>query len=108
MVQFYGRHHDANRAVGLRVLTAFLYLNEVESGGETNFTELPAVTASPRTGRLLMWSNVHDADPRRRHLGAYHEARPVRAGVKYAANLWLQQCPRGARHPSCVLKRDDE
>jgi prolyl 4-hydroxylase len=40
--QFYGQHHDyiphqLQRATGVRILTVFLYLNDVEAGGGTNF-----------------------------------------------------------------------
>lgn len=87
-------------------------LNDMEhddAGGATNFTELfPAVDAvRPKLGRLLLWPNVHDAAPRRRNLAARHEALPVRAGRKHAANVWLQQCARGVRHRACEHLPDE-
>ena len=44
-IQFYRRHHDSsdhknNAPTGHRILTFFLYLNDVEEGGETRFTTL--------------------------------------------------------------------
>lgn len=46
--QFYGRHHDfvphhMDRSCGPRILTVFLYLNDVEEGGGTNFPLLQTV-----------------------------------------------------------------
>jgi 2OG-Fe(II) oxygenase superfamily/ShK domain-like len=46
--QFYGRHHDfvphhSDRSCGPRILTVFLYLNDVEEGGGTNFPLLQTV-----------------------------------------------------------------
>lgn len=47
--QFYGRHHDylehhLVRASGVRILTVFLYLNDVEEGGGTRFSTLDVVS----------------------------------------------------------------
>ena len=44
-IQFYRRHHDSSdhkndSTAGHRILTFFLYLNDVEEGGETRFTTL--------------------------------------------------------------------
>eukprot|EP00658_Telonema_sp_P-2_P030320 TRINITY_DN2291_c0_g1_i1.p1 TRINITY_DN2291_c0_g1~~TRINITY_DN2291_c0_g1_i1.p1 ORF type:complete len:382 (-),score=69.89 TRINITY_DN2291_c0_g1_i1:76-1221(-) len=58
--QFYNRHHDhggerndANPA-GPRVLTFFLYLSDVDNGGETEFTELkPPLQVKPKIGRAV-------------------------------------------------------
>jgi 2OG-Fe(II) oxygenase superfamily/ShK domain-like len=43
--QFYAQHHDyiphqLKRPTGVRILTVFLYLNDVEAGGGTNFPRL--------------------------------------------------------------------
>jgi len=48
--QFYGKHHDyldhhLKRRSGVRLVTVFLYLNDVEGGGGTRFTELDIVSA---------------------------------------------------------------
>lgn len=54
--QFYRRHHDSPDAngenpAGHRILTFFFYLNDVEEGGETMFTDLN-VSISPKKVRL--------------------------------------------------------
>ena len=50
--QFYKRHHDSSnanndKATGHRILTFFLYLNDVDEGGETRFTDLD-ISISPK------------------------------------------------------------
>jgi prolyl 4-hydroxylase len=91
--QFYERHHDyipfhRDRAQGVRILTVFLYLNDVEDGGGTHFSDLD-VTVQPKAGRALLWPSVRDDDPDRIDHRTYHEALPVGKGIKYGANAWV-------------------
>ena len=65
--QFYRAHHDyieadKNRQPGPRILTAFLYLNDVPAGGGTNFPDLD-LTVMPKRGRILLWPSVLDSNP---------------------------------------------
>jgi prolyl 4-hydroxylase len=81
--------HNIDRQQGVRILTVFLYLNDVEAGGGTHFNRLN-ITVMPKQGRALLWPSVlnhrpHDKDPR-----TFHEALPVEAGVKYGANAWCK------------------
>mmetsp|Transcript_1280 Transcript_1280/g.2057 ORF Transcript_1280/g.2057 Transcript_1280/m.2057 type:complete len:416 (+) Transcript_1280:1041-2288(+) len=108
--QFYEDHHDfidsqVYRSCGPRVLTFFLYLNDVEEGGETRFTRLHSsqdsvedneyierkntLAVAPKKGTALIWSNVLDGDPSRIDEQMYHKAMPVKQGSKYAVNVWL-------------------
>lgn len=53
--QFYRRHHDSSnknngKATGHRILTFFLYLNDVEEGGETRFTNLDISVKPKKVG----------------------------------------------------------
>ena len=53
--QFYRSHHDSSgknkdKATGHRILTFFLYLNDVEEGGETRFTSLD-ISVKPKKVR---------------------------------------------------------
>lgn len=94
--QFYKLHMDyiplhRKRPQGPRILTVFLYLNDVESGGGTNFPLLNNVTVQPVKGRAVVWPIVLnsmplDVDPR-----TMHEALRVEKGVKYSVNSWLHQ-----------------
>jgi prolyl 4-hydroxylase len=73
---------------GPRILTFFLYLSDVEEGGETSFPSL-GIDVKPRKGSALLWpstlsDSILDQDPR-----TEHEAKPVIRGVKLAANSWI-------------------
>jgi len=91
--QFYRRHHDYidqtwDRPPGPRILTAFLYLNDVEAGGGTNFPGLN-LTIMPKKGRILLWPSVRDEDPNLKDYRTDHQALDVEKGRKFAANAWL-------------------
>jgi prolyl 4-hydroxylase len=73
---------------GPRILTFFLYLSDVEEGGETVFTEL-GIKVKPKKGRALLWPSVLDEDPQSQDPRTLHAAAPVVAGTKYAANAWM-------------------
>ena len=66
----------------------FLYLNDVEEGGETRFHDLDLKIA-PKLGRAVVWPSVLDEDPLAFEPKTHHEALPVTKGVKYGANAWL-------------------
>ena len=91
--QFYGTHHDhiefdVDRQPGGRMLTVFLYLNDVEAGGGTNFPDLD-ITVMPKKGRALIWPSVLDEDPNESDERTEHQALKVEKGVKYGANAWI-------------------
>lgn len=88
--QYYLEHHDFNvhHIEGPRMLTFFMYLNDVESGGETNFTKL-GITIKPKKGRVVLWQNVLESDFTTAEEWTYHESLSVNDGVKYAANAWI-------------------
>ena len=81
-----GREKTERPAAGL----ARRYLNTPEAGGGTRFPRIGGgLTVQARKGRALLWPSVLDSDPYARDDRTDHEAKPVRAGVKYAANYWL-------------------
>jgi prolyl 4-hydroxylase len=84
------REHHVNRAEGVRILTVFLYLNDVEAGGGTDFPRL-GITVQPKRGRAVIWASVLDEDPNAKDARTHHQALPVEKGVKYGANAWLHQ-----------------
>jgi prolyl 4-hydroxylase len=93
--QFYKIHNDyiayeKERNEGVRVLTVFLYLSDVEEGGGTNFPKLD-LTVEPKRGRALIWPSVLDEDPHEIDSRTNHQALPVIKGLKYGANAWLHQ-----------------
>jgi prolyl 4-hydroxylase len=92
--EFYAAHHDllgldpVISACGPRILTFFIYLSDVEEGGETNFPELNMAVV-PKKGRAVLWANVLDKDLETQDNLTKHEARPVIKGRKYGANSWI-------------------
>lgn len=93
--QYYGGHHDfipahSRLPCGPRVYTLFMYLSEVEEGGETEFERL-GIRATPKKGRALLWPSTFDARPLEQDHRTFHEAKPVIRGTKHAANMWLHQ-----------------
>jgi prolyl 4-hydroxylase len=93
--QYYREHHDyidfeVRRQSGVRIMTVFLYLNDVDAGGGTNFPLLN-LTVMPKKGRALLWPNVLDSNPDESDPRMNHQALPVEQGIKYGANAWLHQ-----------------
>ena len=98
--QYYVQHHDyiehqLERPCGVRILTFFLYLNDVcdeedtsECGGGTGFPEL-GITVQPKKGSALLWPSVLDAKPNEKDERTDHEALAVKKGIKYGANAWI-------------------
>jgi len=94
--QFYQVHSDyipyhTERPCGVRILTFYMYLNEVEEGGGTNFPGVNNVTVTPKRGRAVLWPSVHDSDPNAKDSRTNHQALPVVKGVKHGANAWIHQ-----------------
>jgi prolyl 4-hydroxylase len=93
--EFYKTHHDYlaygdTRQTGARLITVFLYLNDVEEGGGTEFPNYD-ITVMPKRGRALIWPSVKDEDPDKQDDRTMHQALPVIKGVKYGANAWIHQ-----------------
>ena len=93
--QFYQTHSDyinfqLERQTGVRILTFYIYLNDVEEGGGTNFPHLN-LTVAPKLGRAVLWPSVLNDHPNVQDSRTEHQALPVIRGVKYGANAWLHQ-----------------
>jgi len=91
--QFYQRHHDftdmhIDRQQGPRILTFFLYLNDVEEGGGTKFNDLDIVI-KPKKGKALIWPNIVNKDVNEKDFSTHHEAMAVEQGIKFGANVWI-------------------
>jgi hypothetical protein len=93
--QRYTVHHDhapvdsaSDRPAGARALTFFLYLSDVDEGGETHFPALN-ISIVPRRGKAVLWQNTRGVGYQEMDERTLHEALPVSRGVKYAANVWI-------------------
>lgn len=91
--QFYDIHHDyiwhhRDKRGGPRILTVFMYLNDVQEGGGTNFDQLN-ITIAPKRGRVVIWPSVLDEEPLDIDYRTSHQALPVLKGIKYGANAWF-------------------
>ncbi|WP_379547414.1 prolyl hydroxylase family protein [Qipengyuania sp. DSG2-2] len=72
---------------GQRSWTAMMFLNEVESGGATNFTNV-GIDIEPKPGVLLVWNNHSpDGSPNQDTL---HAGTPVSEGEKYVITRWYR------------------
>jgi prolyl 4-hydroxylase len=93
--QKYEVHHDNGQqsqtnenSSGPRILTFFLYLSDVDEGGETTFPAL-GLSVQPKRGRALLWPSVLNEDVLKNDGRTLHEAKPVIRGRKFAANTWI-------------------
>jgi len=95
--QQYTPHHDASvsqtkLACGPRILTFFLYLSDVEDGGETGFPHLnggEGIKIKPKKGSALLWPSTYNDNPEAIDHRTMHQAHPVISGRKFAANTWI-------------------
>lgn len=72
---------------GQRSWTAMAYLNEVEEGGGTHFTEI-GINIEPKPGVLLVWNNAKpDGSPNE---DTMHAGTPVIKGTKYVITKWYR------------------
>ncbi|MFK7944190.1 MAG: 2OG-Fe(II) oxygenase [Paracoccaceae bacterium] len=76
---------------GQRLFSTMIYLNAVESGGETEFDQL-GVSVSPAPGRLVVWGNCMAGSREMAGLSR-HAGVPVAAGEKWAAVTWWHERP---------------
>lgn len=79
------QEHAAVR--GQRSWTFMIYLNDVESGGETSFVEINE-TIQPKAGSAVFWNNLYpDGQPNQ---DTMHHALPVKAGFKAVITKWFR------------------
>lgn len=108
--QYYKQHHDnggdeSYQPPGPRMLTFFLYLNDVEEGGATRMVDLTgddggiSIDIQPKKGMALIWPSVLDEHPLIMDQRTYHEALPVLKGRKYGANAWFHM--RSFKNDQC-------
>lgn len=72
---------------GQRTITAMVFLNDVEEGGETAFTNLN-IAIKPERGAMLIWNNNRpDGMPNE---DTMHAGTPVIQGTKYIITKWYR------------------
>lgn len=72
---------------GQRSWTTMAFLNSVDRGGETHFTQI-GIKIEPKPGVLLIWNNaLPDGRPNEDTL---HAGTPVLAGNKYVITKWYR------------------
>lgn len=75
---------------GQRTTTVFVYLNDVEAGGETDFPLLH-VHVSPAQGKAVKFMNLDSkGEPNTQTL---HAGKPVIRGEKWLLTVWFRQRP---------------
>lgn len=74
---------------GQRMVTALVYLSDVEEGGHTRFDKLN-INVEPKKGRLLIFHNTIKGT-NTVHPDSLHAGCPVIKGYKYAFNLWFRE-----------------
>lgn len=77
---FYKAHHDFGPETP-RAISALMYLNDVEEGGETYF-DVFDLTVVPKAGRLVLFPSTFPYS---------HEARNPISGNKYVLVTWFGQ-----------------
>lgn len=92
---YYRPHHDNHPTFslspsGCRIYTMFVYLSDVEQGGETAFPKLNVSTPAKK-GAAVLFVNTMDSDPDTTDPRTTHEAITVTEGEKRGLNLWLYQ-----------------
>jgi len=92
---YYRPHHDNHPTFylspsGCRIYTMFVYLSDVEQGGETAFPKLNVSTPAKK-GAAVLFVNTMDSDPDTTDARTTHEAITVTEGEKRGLNLWLYQ-----------------
>lgn len=74
---------------GQRLFTALCYLNDVSSGGETEFPKLK-IAIRPKRGRLLVFANTM-AGSDEIHSHSDHAGLPTASGEKWVASTFWRQ-----------------
>jgi prolyl 4-hydroxylase len=95
----YKTHHDffhpntdyydtTMKSGGQRVVSCLFYLNDEFEGGETEFPT-KKIKVTPKTGRMLMWSNLKIDGSL--DFESLHAGLPVISGTKWIAIVWVRE-----------------
>lgn len=91
--QEYKQHRDYftdGKKKAQRLVTVFVYLNDVEAGGDTAFPAL-GISVQPERGKAVKFLNCHpDGSP---NPDTLHAGLPVIRGEKWLATIWFWDRP---------------
>lgn len=91
--------------MGQRTYTMMIYLNDVESGGETHFPKINTV-CKPRAGLAVIWNSLYpDGSP---NANSLHHATPVIAGYKAVITKWFRSRNRRGHSNGMFTKEANE
>ncbi|MDF2178054.1 2OG-Fe(II) oxygenase [Aliiglaciecola sp. CAU 1673] len=76
--------------MGQRTYTFMLYLNDVQSGGETKFPRI-GESFTPKAGTALIWNSLLANG--QGNYNTLHHAMPVKSGTKVIITKWFRQRP---------------
>ncbi|PCI87991.1 MAG: proline hydroxylase [Hyphomicrobiales bacterium] len=96
---------DHDNGYGQRSFTFFIYLNEVEEGGHTDFPML-GVTGVPKIGDALIWNSLN-ADGSCNY-NTLHHGMPVRKGWKAVITKWFRLKSPTKSFDQRLTKTDNE
>jgi predicted 2-oxoglutarate/Fe(II)-dependent dioxygenase YbiX len=91
---FYNPHHDAFKEKNPRMYTFLIALNDDYEGGATAFPRLQKEYRLKK-GDVLLFDTLDNYGFR--HSAALHGGKPVTAGEKWIANLWVHVYPYDTR-----------
>jgi prolyl 4-hydroxylase len=84
----YELERNSTPTLGQRTWTFMIYLNDVESGGETEFVNV-GLKIPPKAGTAVLWNNLRrDGTP---NYDTLHHGTPVRAGYKAIITKWFRR-----------------
>lgn len=99
--QFYKSHYDffmpgqpgtkeALRGGGQRILTFFIYLNDLDDGETSGYTEFPKLNYKcyPEQGKALIFSNVLENGTE--DYNTLHQGTSPTKSTKYGMNVWIR------------------
>merc|ERR1712039_891314 len=92
---YFKTHHDNRDSFGYlpcgaRIFTFFVYLSDVEEGGDTRFPRL-SMMVEPKRGRAVLFQDTLDSDPMKTDARTQHEALTLVKGLKRGLNVWIYQ-----------------
>ena len=77
---------------GQRTFTFMVYLNDVESGGETEFIRLKQ-KIKPKKGTAIIWNSLNEDGSNNNN--TIHQAHPVQSGYKSIITKWFRSNGQG-------------